>query len=239
MILLFAKASRTIKSKKREIWAVSLITCMILLIKYRQAFYIRYYYGTFYIDQDAVIKQEMKNYDLPMGRVEFFSKCKCRKDQLVLLSQKTDEYVVEVKQRARKNSKQSKSARKLNYYSLDRERFEQTTLTCDMYNSLRRGPNQRVIAYSLYGTNPKYYKYLRDIVVVVRERYPGWIVRVYHDSSILPEFVCEMECLSYADKKKPDRKRLLDIVDFCDIERLPYDPSKTFNTSYMHGIYFN
>ena len=60
--------------------------------------------------------------------------------------------------------------------------------------------------------------------------YPGWILRVYHDSSIRPSTKCEIECLKHEGE-------LIDIVDFCDIERMP-DLSEnylTWNASYIHS----
>lgn len=52
----------------------------------------------------------------------------------------------------------------------------------------------------------------------IREVYPGWILRVYHDKSILLENKCEIECL-----KEPDGD-YYDNVDFCDIENIPRIP---------------
>ncbi|XP_046640966.1 uncharacterized protein LOC124326279 isoform X2 [Daphnia pulicaria] len=51
----------------------------------------------------------------------------------------------------------------------------------------RRGPHQKVIGYSMYGSNfsdPKFYnKYLKwfgETLRTIPMKYPGWVVRIYH-----------------------------------------------------------
>lgn len=82
--------------------------------------------------------------------------------------------------------------------------------------------------------------------------YPGWVIRVYHDSSIKEETKCELECLTN------DSGDLIDNVDFCNIEsihgeqnpdfvlnyhkfrHLIYDssgePAKTWSAGYIHAM---
>ncbi len=45
--------------------------------------------------------------------------------------------------------------------------------------------------------------------------YPGWVMRVYLDSSIDHSLKCELECL------KDENGSFLDNVDFCVIEKIP------------------
>jgi hypothetical protein len=89
-------------------------------------------------------------------------------------------------------------------------------LTCNFYSSLRRGMNQKIIAYSLYGQNRFYYQYLTNITKLVKTLYPGWIIRIYHDNTIKCEIQCELND---------------DIVDFCNVEKLP---NRTVN--YIHKM---
>lgn len=50
-----------------------------------------------------------------------------------------------------------------------------------------RGPNQKVIFYTLYGDAKnasifnRYYSLLRNISLTAQRDYPGWIIRIYHD----------------------------------------------------------
>ena len=74
----------------------------------------------------------------------------------------------------------------------------------------------------------------------IKNNYPGWFVRVHYDSSIDKSIICELECLSYLDDDKNNSNngtnKLYDIVDFCNIEKMPIDFHKTWNASYMHGM---
>lgn len=97
-------------------------------------------------------------------------------------------------------------------------RVEQAKLTCGAYNVLRRGPNQKVIAYSIYGNNPFYYRYLKLIAQTAKKHYPDWIVRFYHDQSINSSIICELECL-----RDDENGNYMDNVDFCDVNKLAFD----------------
>jgi hypothetical protein len=92
-----------------------------------------------------------------------------------------------------------------------------TNLTCNLYNSLRRGMNQKVISYSLYGQNRFYYRYLPNITKQIKTLYPEWIIRIYHDNTLN---YCEVEC------QLDD-----DIIDFCNIEKFP-----NISVNYMHKM---
>jgi hypothetical protein len=104
---------------------------------------------------------------------------------------------------------------------------ENLNLTCNLYNSLRRGKNQKVIAYSLYGQNQLYFRYLKNITKMIKHLYPDWIIRIYHDNTILANIKCELECLQD------------DIIDFCNIEKLPMsliDSNLSWSTIYIHKM---
>lgn len=65
---------------------------------------------------------------------------------------------------------------------------------------------------------------------MVKKFYPDWIIRVYHDSSILDDIKCELECL------KDDQQKLFDNIDFCDIENLQSTRINSWNANYTHSM---
>lgn len=81
-------------------------------------------------------------------------------------------------------------------------------LTCDLHKTLKRGPNQKVITYSLYGKNPRYYKLLKELIVKVKEMYPDYVMRIYHDDSVKRSLICQNECSNSH-------------VDFCNVHKIP------------------
>ncbi|RNA36727.1 hypothetical protein BpHYR1_050669 [Brachionus plicatilis] len=102
----------------------------------------------------------------------------------------------------------------------------QPVLTCDLFKSLKRGPNQKIVAFSLYGTNVRYYNLLQDLVLKVQKLYTDHVIRIYHDNSINRSMICHYEC-SYRH------------VEFCNIHKLPLqltDPKKVLNIDYIHSM---
>lgn len=93
----------------------------------------------------------------------------------------------------------------------------ETSLACRAYESLRRGPNQRVISYSVYGNNSLYRRYLQLIARTAKKIYPGWVVRFYHDGALSHEDVCNLECL-----QNESSGELLDNVDVCNVNEIAY-----------------
>ncbi|CAF0972554.1 unnamed protein product [Brachionus calyciflorus] len=121
------------------------------------------------------------------------SDCKCKSNEYVELGpKKNGSYLV------RFNNKS---------YQIDPT---EQVFTCDLYNSLRRGPNQKVISYSLFGKNTKYYKLIYETANKIEKIYPDHIIRIYHNESLDKTFICDLEC----------SKRHL---DFCNIKKLPLD----------------
>jgi hypothetical protein len=80
-----------------------------------------------------------------------------------------------------------------------------------MYSSLRRGKRQKVISYTLFGTNKFYYDKIRDVSKQIQKFYPDWKMRVYHDSSINRSIICDIEC------QTDENGNLIDNADFCDL----------------------
>jgi hypothetical protein len=162
------------------------------------------------------------------------SQCKCNPN---LIIDKLDEnlysfqgkYFIEfISNDSHKNSNTAK-----------RKIFRNPLFTCGIYNELKHGPGQKVLSYSLYGTElSNYFLYLDRLIPNAAKVYPNWTVRVYYDSRILnASQVCHYEC-----KYKQ--------VSFCDINHIPFttadylDYNNVFETnssvvkkySYMHGM---
>ena len=104
--------------------------------------------------------------------------------------------------------------------------LENYKYTCNMYNVLRRGPSQRVISFSIFGSNANNYKPLLVLAEAIKKYYPGWIIRVYHDSNISQSVACEYECKE-------------DIIDFCNVEQMPivhHNKLSNYKASYSHAM---
>lgn len=96
--------------------------------------------------------------------------------------------------------------------------------TCNLGKSLKRGPNQKIISYSLYGKNPRYYNLLDNLIVKAKEFYPSYVLRIYHDDSINISIICQIECSNSH-------------IEFCDVQKLPQSLTETekfINLQYIH-----
>ena len=162
---------------------------------------------------------------------ELKSECECRRNEKITLKQ-TDSYTEIDIQNTDVN------------YDVENDYLE--NITCDLYNVLRRGKKQKVIGFSLYGKNKLYYRFLNDISKRVQQMYPGWIIRVHHDSSIEQETKCELECL------RDVKGNFIDNVDFCNVEYMPSNQNvdtklvsvmdyelQPWNASYIHAMVNN
>ncbi|XP_068241841.1 uncharacterized protein [Palaemon carinicauda] len=70
--------------------------------------------------------------------------------------------------------------------------------TCSSWATLR-GPRQKVVSYSVYGTFPSdYYRGLESLIPEVQRVYPGWSVRVYHrlnmSDVVVNRWLCDLAC---------------------------------------------
>ena len=85
---------------------------------------------------------------------------------------------------------------------------------------------------------------IQDLVTRIKEVYPGWILRIYHDKSIIASKKCEIECMT------DPAGNYYDNADFCDVEDIPRIPDKgtihssmnvrqvfstSWNASYIHS----
>ncbi|CAF1078042.1 unnamed protein product [Brachionus calyciflorus] len=135
--------------------------------------------------------------------------CDCFKDEILYLSSNVNnEYFVQHNQKS---------------YSINEKNL---VLTCDLYKSLKRGPNQKIISYSLYGKDNRYYNLIPNLTLKVKEFFPDHVMRIYHNNSIDESFKCDLECTNSH-------------VEFCNINKLSLN-SKTFdnefNLNYIHSM---
>ncbi|CAL4107631.1 unnamed protein product [Meganyctiphanes norvegica] len=107
----------------------------------------------------------------------------------------------------------------------DHQRISTCSTTATM-----RGPRQQVVAYSLFGKFPNEYSDAIHLQAEsIKELYPGWVMRVYHDLDLTLEtmqrWMCDLEC------RYPH-------LDFCDINNLPVlgDISSTAGSSWRVAV---
>ena len=130
-----------------------------------------------------------------------------------------------------KESNSLKEIERHHQYTLNEDEIKKLTKTCDLYNVLRRGKHQKVISYSLYGSNSQYFQSLEEIIIQIQTKYPNYTSRVYHDSSTPNDVRCRLEC-QYGE-----------IIDFCNIDQFTTDLNldkeklnKPIDMSYMHKM---
>jgi hypothetical protein len=193
---------------KRFKYVIILIICFLILIIFKLKFIF-----------------QLDSYSSVSDSLYFKPKCKCRGDQSIeIIKYANNQNVYSVY----KNKDEK-------LYSLTKEEFENAIITCDMYNVLRRGKNQKVIGYSLYGKNRFYYDKLKDLTRQINQMYPGWIMRVYYDDSIDESIICDIEC---ARKSDAPNAELIDNTDFCNVNtlRLKFNKKDELNADYMHKM---
>jgi hypothetical protein len=71
---------------------------------------------------------------------------------------------------------------------------------CSHYSTLR-GSHQRIISISMHGPreNPRFtlntsVNLLYQLIDDMTKKYPDWILRIYHDTSIKEDIICPIEC---------------------------------------------
>ncbi len=154
------------------------------------------------------------------------TKCSCHKNKRILLTKSaTDPNFYQIALVDSTANSYKTMTRVL--FNLSKFEFENWSSTCDFFNILRRGKNQKVIAFSLFGRDEFYYKNLKELSKQIKEAYPDWVMRIYYDQTVDQSIVCDIEC-SYNRN-----------VDFCDAERLQFkinEPHDLFNASLMHNM---
>jgi hypothetical protein len=147
--------------------------------------------------------------------------CKCRSEKVYFSKNDNSADVYST------NNKKSNLLYQLNSNDIQNLQF----VNCDLYNVLRRGPNQKVIGYSLYGSNKLYYKNLKKISRLTAEYFPNWTIRVHYDDEIDKSIICETECL------KNEQGSYFNNVDFCRTKKIPFGASSnTWDAGFMHAM---
>ena len=117
-----------------------------------------------------------------------------------------------------------------NLFNLSLKELHRFNIACDLHNALRRGKHQKIVSYSLYGLDQKYYLRIERIIEQIKLFYSGYSIRIYHDASINLTFKCYLEC------KYPE------LVDFCNINRFgsnlrqALDENERIDLGYMHKM---
>ncbi|CAF0726673.1 unnamed protein product [Brachionus calyciflorus] len=107
-------------------------------------------------------------------------------------------------------------------YTIKHRDYENNDFSCSEYHSLNSGPNLKIVSYSLYGKNRKYYSNIDKILNQINSFYGHeWIMRIYHDDSIDESIICKFEC------ENPGR------IQFCPIRDIKY-----FDFSNYFGMYW-
>jgi hypothetical protein len=152
--------------------------------------------------------------------MELSSKCQCLDNEKILITKTNKHYSAYFTDNVLKTTRE--------LFTMSKNDFETARHTCDTFNVFKRGLSQKIIGYSLYGLKERYYEKLADIVKLAGQFYPGWTIRVYHDSSIDTSVICEFQCR--------------DIVDFCDVENVylsfleQWAGSAAVDLRYVHGM---
>ena len=160
--------------------------------------------------------------------VYFESECACKRDKILQMHKHADYTALHLMRNPNEASF---------LYAISNKELADSVLTCDLYNTLRRGKSQKVISYSLYNKNRFYYDKLKEIAKQMKQLYPEWIMRVYYDQTIDKSIICEVEC------EKDEKGALLDNADFCDITNVKLNVDYGQNASrfvldasYMHAM---
>lgn len=117
---------------------------------------------------------------------------------------------------------------KRHLYEINEKEMADFKSTCDLYNNLRRGKRQKIISFSLYGTDPRYSINLKNIAK--RLRFLNYTSRIYYDKSMSQNFRCRLECL-YGD-----------VIDFCNVNKFSINldflnkSRHEIDISYMHKM---
>ena len=160
------------------------------------------------------------------------SACKCRQHEQIILTENEQINNITIYLR----NFQNQTIVKINEFTL--KDFHNFNFTCDLYKTLRHGPHQNVISFSLYGKENGYYYRLNHIAEQISKFYENkWSIRIYHDDSIYMHYVCDLECM-----KNNHNTSFIDIVDFCHINKISLKYSdylhknNSRNFKYVHAM---
>jgi hypothetical protein len=162
------------------------------------------------------------NLPLQINRQILKSSCSCKQETVEIEIEK-DFYNINVLDT---NGKKT-------LFKHDRKSFELENIKCDLYNVLRRGPQQKVVGLSLYGNDQFYYKELKYVIKLIAKYYPDWIARIHYDNTVNASLLCEIECL-----KNDKTNEFYDNIDFCSITEIPtgLQEGKIWNGNHVHAM---
>ena len=198
----------------KQLFLTTLISCFIYYCINSYLFTVSNYYNKFSLNYGEEAKY--------INRIVLTSECSCRKDKVILEEYKNF-YQVKVVEYNETLVRRS--------FKLDKETVIRSN--CGLYNVLRRGIGQKIIGYSLYGTQRRYYNLIYDNVELAVKRYPGWVIRVHYNDSILKNITCKVEC------HKNKNNNFYDNIDFCNINKIPrsiINTNDTWDAAYTHAM---
>lgn len=157
---------------------------------------------------------------------DYKSPCECRKETIRLVEAGENNF----------NVVKISDAKEKFLYSLSSDKIKSNVFSCHLYNTLRRGPNQKIISFSLFGARNSFF-YDRFITNMkdLKNLYPGWFIRINYDRTIDKSIICELECT------KNENGEFYDNVDFCDADNIPKSPfnsSDVWSAFYMHPMMY-
>lgn len=218
---------------------ISIISIFILLESYHLLRTVLFYDKSLrpnYIYSIKDIISSQPNLTVDSGTKRYlrpFCKCSDTLQEYILIENKNDDksnLVITLVQSS--SSSVEIFQRKRIIFSGPLTELDSESVTCDLFNVLKRGKDQKVISYSLYGTNFKYYQSIQRILELIRIKYPGYVARIHYDNSINQTSRCIIECKNS------------DVVDFCNMNRfssnirdhLDGNDSVFKDLSYMHKM---
>jgi hypothetical protein len=162
--------------------------------------------------------------------IYFYSKCYCQKEIAQVEKVNDNIYKIIIL---------DLNGTVFNSYFIDAGKFESSVFTCNLYNVLRRGPNQRIFSvtydFDKSKNNQTYYddlffSQIEDKMKFIYKNYPIWNLRVYYyGSAISQSNICKKQCLLL----ELDHIIKYDNVDFCDASNLPYNLKFKWDFSYL------
>ena len=148
-----------------------------------------------------IIEEKVNVVEKKPESVTYKSDCSCREDELVTVMKPNSEtFHVSV----------TKNQKEVRNYNISAKISDSMYNICGKLETFRRGLNLKVITYSQSDTKTINYDRIKMLSKQIKQFYPGWLMRVYHNSSLDRSKQCEVECL------KDDNGQLLDVVDFCN-----------------------
>ncbi len=114
-------------------------------------------------------------------------------------------------------------------FKMGKFEFEYSLISCNPFNVLRRGLEQKIISYSVDNLDLIRLNHLKTLIRSVKKYYPSWIIRVYHKGNIDIEIICELECL------QDEFKQNYDNIDFCDVTQMVF---RDMNVTHLPGPFW-